>query len=105
MPVDATTPPAPTIDLAYEELVPLKELAKSLPKRNGKAPAISTLWRWSTTGVRGVVLQTVLVGGQRYSSPEVFRRFVAAGNQGRVAKPETSRAAEETNRQLDALGW
>ena len=96
------------IDIETESLVLLKELAKDVPKRNGKPVAISTLRRWSTAGVKGVQLETILVGGQRYSSLEAFRRFVAAGNQGKVKKPDQAKAVEETSRaleKLDRLGW
>ena len=97
------------IDIETEDLVLLKNLAEHLPKRNGRPVATSTLWRWSSTGVKGVQLETVLVGGQRYSSLEAFRRFVAAGNQrGQVKKPDPARVAVETTRaleKLDRLGW
>ena len=93
------------IDLEVEDLVPLKEMPKLLPKRAGKAVSISTLWRWANTGARGQVLDTVLIGGQRYSSPQAFRRFVAAGNRGKVARPDAARQADEAAVRLDALGW
>ena len=93
------------IDLTTEDLVPLKDLPKSLPKRNGKAISTSTLWRWANVGIRGHVLETILIGGQRYSSPQAFRRFVAAGNREKVARPDAARAAEESSLALDALGW
>ncbi len=93
------------IDIETEDLVLLKNLAKSLPRRSGKPVAISTLWRWSTSGVKGVQLETILVGGQRYSSLEVFRRFVAAGNRGKVARPDPVKAGEKANQLLDQKGW
>jgi len=93
------------IDIDTEDLVLLKDLAGHLPKRAGKPVAISTLWRWSTTGVKGIQLETILVGGQRYSSLEAFRRFVAAGNQGKIARPDPVKAGERANQLLDQKGW
>ena len=93
------------IDIETEDLVLLKELPKRLPQRSGKPVATSTLWRWSTTGVKGVQLETILVGGQRYSSLEAFRRFVAAGNQGKVARPDPVKSSERANQLLDQKGW
>lgn len=93
------------IDIATEDLVPLKDLPKSLPKRNGRPVAITTVWRWATAGLKGVRLETILIGGQRFSSLAAFHRFVAAGNRGEVARPDVARAAERTNHALDAMGW
>ena len=93
------------IDIQNEDLVLLKEMPKRLPGRNGKPPAISTLWRWSTTGVKGVKLETILVGGQRYSSLEAFRRFVAAGNLSNVVSTSSIKTGERSNQLLDDKGW
>ena len=96
------------IDIETEQLVPLKEMPRCLPLRAGKPVAISTLWRWSSTGVKGVQLETVLVGGQRYSSLEAFRRFVAAGNLGKVKTTDPGQASQKTTKtleKLDRLGW
>ena len=46
-----------------ETVVSLSDLSKSdfLPKRRGKRPHVSTLYRWATKGVRGIVLETIQV--------------------------------------------
>ena len=41
---------------------------------------VSTVWRWTLRGVRGVKLETSLVGGQRFTSHEALDRFVARIN-------------------------
>ena len=46
------------------EIVELKELAKSLPGR----PHLSSIYRWSSSGLRGVRLETFKLGGRRYTS-------------------------------------
>jgi len=38
-------------------------------------PHVSTFHRWRLRGIRGVKLETVLVGGRRYVSRESLRRF------------------------------
>jgi hypothetical protein len=38
----------------------------------------STVWRWTTRGVKGTRLTTFAVGGRRYTSPALFDEFVAA---------------------------
>lgn len=40
--------------------------------------AVSTVWRWCTRGIRTVHLESINVGGRRYTSKEAFERFVAA---------------------------
>lgn len=57
-----------------ENLVTLAQAAKLLPGR----PNISTLWRWSRRGVKGVILETLVVAGRRFTSTEALRRFASA---------------------------
>ena len=54
------------VDINHERLLTFTEAAKSLPGR----PNVATLWRWRTAGCRGVKLETILVGGKRYTSRE-----------------------------------
>jgi hypothetical protein len=59
------------IDLQTETLVPLTQAGARLPHR----PHGSTLRRWAYRGVAGVVLETVKLGGRRFTSAEALRRF------------------------------
>lgn len=43
-------------------------------------PHIATLHRWTTQGVRGVRLQTWIVGGKRVTTPAAVERFLTALN-------------------------
>ena len=70
------------IDIATEQVISLTEATKRLPGR----PHLSTIWRWFARGVRGQKLETVIVGGRRYTSVEAIDRFVAATS----AAPGTS---------------
>lgn len=49
--------------------------AAALPGMEAKAVHPQTIWRWATRGVRGVVLETMFVGGQRFTTAEALRRF------------------------------
>ena len=52
------------IDPLLEEILPLAEAARRLPRlRAGRPTHPSTLWRWASRGIRGVRLETVRVGG------------------------------------------
>ena len=64
------------IDLSTETLVPWQQVAKHVPG----SPHVSTLHRWRLRGVRGKKLETLLVGGTRFTSREAIDRFIAAGN-------------------------
>jgi Protein of unknown function (DUF1580) len=64
------------IDSANETLVSLAQAADELPRRRrGRKTHVSTLFRWSTAGCRGVVLETIQVGGTRCTSREALQRF------------------------------
>ncbi len=83
-----------------EEHVPLSKAAALVPGR----PSAATLWRWATRGARGVRLQTVVVGGRRFTSASAVSRFIDELN--REPPPPTSgpaRPSDAVNRQLDAL--
>lgn len=86
------------IDLALETLVSLSEAAKLLPRRRrGKRPHVSCLYRWTTVGCRGVILESVQVGATRCTSHEAIGRFfdrlTAAAQQrsGDLLRPRTPR--------------
>ncbi len=69
------------IDPTAEELIPVGRLPSLIPSsRPGKRLNLATIWRWSTHGVRGARLETVLIGGVRYTSGAAVTRFVEALN-------------------------
>lgn len=57
------------LNTVSETLVSLAEAARLLGKH------VATAYRWSTAGVRGVVLETIQVGGTRCTSREAVQRF------------------------------
>jgi hypothetical protein len=59
---------------------------------------VSTVWRWSLRGVRGIKLESLSVGGRRYTTAEAFARFVEATTSAATGRLRQSR----TNRQRDA---
>lgn len=64
------------IDSNREKLISLTEAAKLLPKRRqGKRPHVTCLYRWTTHGCRGVVLESIQVGATRCTSMEALDRF------------------------------
>ena len=61
--------------MRHETLILLKDTPANLPARNGKRINLSTIYRWVNRGRVGVKLETVIVGGQRYTSLEALQRF------------------------------
>ena len=64
------------IDPNSETLLSLADAAPTLPRRRGgKKPHVSCLYRWTTTGCKGVILESIQVGGTRCTSKEALARF------------------------------
>lgn len=95
------------VSMETESLLSLSEASRYLPDR----PHVSTLHRWRLRGIRGIKLETILVGGRRYTSREALERFtvaVTAAASGEVVPVSASRARtqaiERAERELDAAG-
>ena len=64
------------IDVFSEEVVSLTDAARLCPRRrSGKKPHVSCLYRWTTTGCKGVVLESIQIGGTRCTSHQALARF------------------------------
>lgn len=96
------------IDISRETLRTFAEFAAMLPNK----PNISTIHRWRLRGCRGVKLESILIGNQRFTSDEAGQRFfdrITAVADG-TAKPEArtssqrERAVSRASAELDAAG-
>jgi hypothetical protein len=59
-----------------EALTSLADAARTLPRRRGgKKPHVSCIYRWTTSGCRGVTLESIQIGGTRCTSNEALNRF------------------------------
>ncbi len=65
------------IDLNNETLGSLSEITRLLPPYQGRRLHTSTLWRWSSRGLRGIRLETIRLGGRILCSVEAVTRFSA----------------------------
>ena len=77
------------IDRTRERLIPIGRVPEHEQLwPDGKAPHPETVARWARKGCRGVRLETVLVGGRRYSSAEAVDRFIRELSEidGRIAQ-------------------
>jgi len=64
------------IDTTKETLVTLALAVNLVPAGAGMQPHYRTLWRWCAKGLRGLRLESVFIGGTRYTTKEAIDRFV-----------------------------
>lgn len=110
------------IDTTVENPIPLTQAAADLPRRRrGRKTHVSTLFRWTTAGCRGVVLESIQVGGTRCTSREALQRFferlslprhAGAANVKPITPPiaisrsaaQRQRQSEDADRKLASMG-
>ena len=98
------------IDPLTEHIVSLTEASRLLPaRRGGKRPHVSCLYRWTTSGCRGVILEAIQIGGTRCTSREALARFFARLTHRDDPRDvhhsdRRQRAAMDTERELDREG-
>jgi hypothetical protein len=97
-----------------EALVRLKDVPKLPmigPRRNGGRLDVRTVFRWAKSGSSGVVLWSVVQGGQRYTSRKALQRFfeavttAKAQGQKMETSPKTWIVSGEVEAKLDRLGF
>ena len=103
------------VAILNEKLFPLRSAVNLVPSgQAGKKLSIGTLFRWAMRGVRGVKLETVLIGNSRLTSREAIERFSTTlsarpDDQAAVATPSTPvrsrKAHEKADGKLAAAGW
>jgi len=97
------------IDPLTEEIISLKDAAQDFPRRRkGKKPSIGCMYRYSKTGCKGIVLETIQAGGTRATSREAVARFLrrmTAAVSGESPESEApSHASIQAEQELDEAG-
>lgn len=85
-------------NLSHETFLTLQQAAKRLPGRRH----ISSVFRYAHKGVRGIRLETIVVGGRRYTSVEALDRFIIATTAAADGKPAPARTAKHRQRAVEA---
>jgi len=76
------------IDTIAENPIPLDQIPpEAIPGRGGKPVHQVTLSLWYRRGVRGVRLETIMVGGRRCTTMGALARFYQAVSQARRPHP------------------
>ncbi len=105
------------LDTSTERVLTLAQAADELPRRRrGRKCHVSTLFRWTTAGCRGVVLESVQIGATRCTSGEALARFFQRLTEARdgaqhqpapvVGRTEAQRLrdSQRAGRRLEQLG-
>ena len=98
------------IDIQSETLLRLRKVPDWAEKNLGQRVHISTVHRWRLRGVRGVKLETVLIGGSRCTSEEALYRLFAEstaaadGNDHAVHFASTARQQKQAEDYLKSEG-
>ena len=98
------------IDIAKEVIRSFAQAARHSRPPDARPLAPSTIWRWHKKGISGVKLETICIGGTRYTSVEALQRFfdavtLARSTQGVAEEPNAeagSRSAATKKRLQDA---
>jgi len=90
------------LNTSHETLLPLTEAARLVRKD------LSTLYRWTRRGFRGVVLETIQVGGTRNTTREALQRFferlTVREHIPAPSRPRSEKHATEAGEELDCYG-
>ena len=65
-----------SLSASLQDAITLSQAADFLPGR----PHAATVWRWATSGVHGIRLQTWNVGGRRFTTVAALEAFLQALN-------------------------
>ena len=65
-------------------------------------PHVSTIHRWRLNGVRGVRLETVLVGGRRFVSRDALDKFIAQTTAAADGHPIPAHSDKQRELAIDA---
>lgn len=77
------------IEIGKERVITLANAARLLPRRRaGRKPHVSTIYRWTSRGLKGIVLETLAVGGTTCTSVEALQRFFDALSQRNSGQPD-----------------
>ncbi len=99
------------IDIEKETLITMNDVCLMFPGRAAsKRISLSTVWRWTLRGHKGVMLDSIVVGGKRYTSKQAVQRFVESLNPDKYVgdcRPSVvvADSQRDITRELDACGF
>ena len=99
------------IDVTRERLYALKYARRWFPRRRrSKRPSLQTMYRWSSVGYHGIVLEVAQVGLCRCTSKAAVARFIerisalSASPEG-TSLPSRAKSARQIDQALEEIGF
>lgn len=92
------------IDPTVEHTFSLTQATREYPfprRRAGKRVNVSTLFRWAATGLHGVRLETIQIGGAKCTSREALGRFFDRLTHHGDEKRQETRSAQANRRERE----
>jgi hypothetical protein len=86
------------IDIQTETVVPIAEAPQHIPGR----PSLATVWRWVLSGTRAGKLESILIGGRRFTSLESIQRFAQQSTAAADGNATTVRTSRQREREIAA---
>ncbi len=101
------------IDLQMEQPVTLAKATRlSQLRRDGRSPHVSQVYRWAGKGLKGHILETVVIAGSRCTTSEAVDRWIAAlsGHTPTTSQPvrtptRRQRDHDKAAKELASAGW
>lgn len=90
----------PNAALASETLVPISKAGSRFPHPVGR----TAIERWMRHGVRGIKLESILIGNRRFTSEEAILRFIEQTNEQHDAAGRVRKSPAELARKKSELG-
>ena len=82
-----------------DTLISISQASNRFPVINGKRKSMKTLYRYTTTGVRGVVLEVYIDGNTVCTTDDAIKEFLAAVSATRSgSRPSSSRQESDLSR-------
>lgn len=85
------------IDIQAETIVSISEAPQHIPGR----PSMATVWRWVLKGTRAGKLESILIGGRRYTSLEKIQMFAEQSTATAAADGDTPPARTSRQRERE----
>lgn len=79
------------MDLLDEQALTLNEAAKITRS------SLASVWRWCLKGVRGVELESYVIGARRYTTREAVERFISRTTAVATGTPPPERTRRQAN--------
>lgn len=86
------------------DLLPIKDVPAAIERRGAPRPHRATVERWRQRGVRGVKLDSQLIGGRRFVSEAALDRFLEAINGDFEQRISSAKRRERVERDAKRLG-